>query len=129
MSQLSLKSQTATIWIYLYIGIKMFKIILVVIFFTQLVHSQMKGNKINFKKLRQNYKFALRQNTVGLKLKKIVQWAKTWKKIQFQMCIWVVARLPQRLKSTFFEMFCSLRAGVSPSGEPSTQKFFKKHWF
>ena len=27
------------------------------------------------------------------------------KKFQFQMCIWVVARLPQRLKSTFFEIF------------------------
>ena len=39
------------------------------------------------------------------------QWAKTWEKIQFQKCVWVVARLPQILceaqkpKSTFFEFF------------------------
>ena len=37
------------------------------------------------------------------------QWAKTRKKIQFQMCVWVVARLPQRLKSTIFQTFSSLQ--------------------
>ena len=30
------------------------------------------------------------------------------KKFKFQMCVWVVAQLPQRLKSMFFEIFSSL---------------------
>ena len=30
---------------------------------------------------------------------------KRGKKTQLQMCDWVVARLPQRLKSTFFDIF------------------------
>ena len=28
------------------------------------------------------------------------QWDKTWKKFQFQMCVWLVAQWPQRLKLT-----------------------------
>ena len=38
-------------------------------------------------------------------LRSSAQWAKTWKKFQFQMCVWVVASLSQRLKSTFFLIF------------------------
>ena len=49
------------------------------------------------------------------------QWAKTRKKLQFQMCVWVVTRLPQRLKSTFF-VFYSLRV---PFGDPPLEKFSK----
>ena len=49
------------------------------------------------------------------------QWAKTWKNFQFQMCVWVVAKLPRRLKSTFFEkIFFSL----GPLWGPSTRKNF-----
>ena len=33
------------------------------------------------------------------------QSAKSWNKFQIQMFVWVVARLPQSLKSTFFEIF------------------------
>ena len=39
---------------------------------------------------------------------------------------WVVARLPQRLKSTFFEIFSSLRWALR---DRSIRKFFKKCWF
>ena len=49
----------------------------------------------------------------------ISQWDKTWKKFQFQMCVWMVARLPPRLKATFFEIFSSLRV-------PSTRKKISK---
>ena len=45
----------------------------------------------------------------------IVQWAKTGKKFQFQICVWVDTQLPQRLKSTFFLNFHS--------------KKFQKHLF
>ena len=48
------------------------------------------------------------------------QWAKTRKKIQFQMCVWVVAQLPQRLKSTFLKFFL---------WRLSTRKNFKRRWF
>ena len=40
---------------------------------------------------------------------KIVQWAKTRKIFQSQRCVWVIAWLHQRLKSTFFEIFFSLQ--------------------
>ena len=33
----------------------------------------------------------------------VTQWAKMRKKFQFQKCVWLVARLSQRQKSTFFE--------------------------
>ena len=36
------------------------------------------------------------------------QWAKKTQKIQFQICVWVVARLPQILKSTFFNSLRTL---------------------
>ena len=38
------------------------------------------------------------------------------------MCVWVVARLPQRLKSTFFEKNFFT---PGPLWEPSAQKYFK----
>ena len=40
------------------------------------------------------------------------------------MCVWVVARLPQRLKSMFFEKNC-FTSGF-PVQEPSTRIFFQK---
>ena len=43
-------------------------------------------------------------------------------KFQFQMCVWVVARLPQRLKSTFFENFSSIRF---PFRDPPLKIFLK----
>ena len=38
------------------------------------------------------------------------------------MCVWVVARLPQRLKSTFFEKISSLQV---PFGDPRLEKISK----
>ena len=57
-----------------------------------------------------NKKFSIFHPKIGLfsDLKIFAQSAKTWKKIQFQMYVWVVARLPQGLKSKFFETFSSL---------------------
>ena len=55
------------------------------------------------------------------------QWAKTRKKFQFQMCVWVVARLPQRLKTMFF-----WKNFITPLLVPSGllhSKNFKKCWF
>ena len=51
----------------------------------------------------------------------IAQWAKTRKKFQFQICVWVVARLSKRLKSTFFEKFSN---GAALKGRP----FFWIFW-
>ena len=48
--------------------------------------------------------------------------AKMRKKIQFQMYVWVVARLPQRLKATFFEFFSSLQYSF---GDSPLEKFSK----
>ena len=45
------------------------------------------------------------------------------RKGQFQMCIWMGARLPQRLKSTFFDIF-SHSAG--PFGATPFEKIYKK---
>ena len=53
------------------------------------------------------------------------QWAETWKKILFQMCVLVVAQLPQRLKSTVFWNFFftpGLLRGLSNWKN-------QKHWF
>ena len=44
-----------------------------------------------------------------------------WKKFQFQMCVWVVARLLQRLKSTFFDIF-EIAKNVCLSGCTITSK-------
>ena len=45
---------------------------------------------------------------------------KSAKKIQFQMCVWVVARLPQRLKAMIFEIFSSFRVSF---GDPPLENF------
>ena len=50
------------------------------------------------------------------------EWVETRKKFQFQMCVWVVARLRQRLKLTFFEIFSSLKV---PFGDPLLEKVSK----
>ena len=72
-------------------------------------------------KLQDHFKFGSRNQKVLSveKLKKrswrhivshiSTQLANTWKKFQFQICVWVVAGLPQRLKSTLFDIFSSLR--------------------
>ena len=44
------------------------------------------------------------------------------KKVQFQMCVWVVAGLPQRLNSMFFEIFSSVGY---PKGTRNEEIFFK----
>ena len=46
------------------------------------------------------------------------------KKYQFQMCFWMVAQLPQRIKSMFFEIFSSLQ--VSLASGILQPKFFQK---
>ena len=45
-----------------------------------------------------------------------------WKKIQFQMYVWMVAQLPQRLKSTFLEIFSSVGY---PKGTRNEEFFLK----
>ena len=38
--------------------------------------------------------------------------------MQFQMCVWVVGRLPQRLKSMFLEKISSIRWPLQGNGWP-----------
>ena len=53
------------------------------------------------------------------------QWARTWEKVWFlDACFWVVAWFPQKLLSTFFEIFFSLNTLLFSSKSTSLKKDF-----
>ena len=72
--------------------------------------------RINYMRLRIYLFFKTRHLTV--------RW--NWKKVQFQLCVWVVAWLPQRLKSTYFEKNFNTSLAPSPS-VPLRSKKYKKN--
>ena len=82
-----------------------------IIDFYQVKDEVFQGNFFIFPLSSSSYHLTFKSCCCCLSVDKVVsvlkkndaQWAKMWKKFQFQMCVWEVARLPQRQKLIFFE--------------------------